>query len=188
MAKVLPCGCPVRPSSWVMRWRGLIAPEGEVLDLACGEGRHTAMLLLEGRRVLACDINTAGVEDLRGEPRLSVEARDLEGDPWPWRANRFAGIIVTNYLHRAHFPHYWESLAPEGVFIMETYTRANGFIWGHPRSPAHFLEEGELVRLMPAGARLVAYEEGQTAEGWCVARICFVKPGSGTPLAYGLTP
>ena len=71
---------------------------------------------------------------------------------------------------------------------METYTRANGFIWGHPRSPAHFLEEGELIRLMPSGARLVAYEEGQTPEGWCVARICFVKPGAGTPLAYGLAP
>ena len=41
---------------------------------------------------------------------------------------------------------------------------------------------------MPSGARLVAYEEGQTPEGWCVARICFVKPGAGTPLAYGLAP
>lgn len=184
MAKILPCGCPVRPSPWVMRWRHLIDPSGEVLDLACGEGRHTAMLLLEGRRVLACDINLSGMTALKDHPLLTLEARDLEGDPWPWGSERFAGIIVTNYLHRAHFPHYWESLAPDGIFITETFNRANGLIWGHPRNPDHFLESGELLRLMPACARLIAFEEGLTPEGWSVERLVFAKPGSRAPLAY----
>ena len=104
MAKILPCGSPVRPSPWVMRWRHLIDPSGEVLDLACGEGRHTAMLLLEGRRVLACDINLSGMTALKDHPLLTLEARDLEGDPWPWGSERFvisvavAGISVNLML------------------------------------------------------------------------------------------
>lgn len=183
MAKLLPCGCPVRPSPWVMRWRTLFG-RGEILDLACGEGRHTAMLMLEGRQVLACDVNVSGVEALVGEPNVTVECRDLEAEPWPWAAERFAGIVVTNYLHRPHFPHYWESLAPEGVFIMETFNRANGMIWGHPRNPDHYLEERELLALMPREARLVAFEEGMTPEGWAVQRICWVKPGDATPYGY----
>ena len=97
------------------------------------------------------------------------------GEPWPWEAERFAGIVVTNYLHRPHFPHYWDSLMPGGVLIMETFTEANMMIWEHPRNPDHYLTEGELIRLAPADARVVAYEEGLTPADTCVARIVLMK-------------
>ena len=54
--------CFTRPSPWVLRWKHLLPRQGEVLDVACGPGRHTALLALEGRRVLACDIDLTGVE------------------------------------------------------------------------------------------------------------------------------
>ena len=95
---------------------------------------------------------------------MTLECRDLEGEPWPWEAERFAGIVVTNYLHRPHFPYYWDSLMPGGVLIMETFTEANMMIWEHPRNPDHYLTEGELIRLAPADARVVAYEEGLTQD------------------------
>lgn len=167
-----------QPSPWVMRWRHLFSRHGQILDLACGGGRHTAMLALEGHDVLAVDINVTEVEPLVGMPNVTVECRDLENEVWPWDKDRFAGIVVTNYLHRPHFPFYWESLAPGGLFVMETFTRANTMIWAHPKNPAHFLEEGELLRLMPEGARLIAYEEGMTALETCVARIVLMKPGA----------
>lgn len=175
-----------QPSPWVMRWRHLLSHHGQILDLACGGGRHTALLALENFDVLAVDIDVTQVEPLGDLPNVTIECRDLENEPWPWEAERFAGIIVTNYLHRPHFAHYWESLAPGGLFLMETFTRANTMIWAHPKNPAHFLEEGELLRLMPTDARLIAYEEGMTALETCVARIAFMKPAAVEPYALPL--
>ena len=111
-----------QPSPWVMRWRHLLSHHGQILDLACGGGRHTALLALENFDVLAVDIDVTQVEPLGDLPNVTIECRDLENEPWPWEAERFAGIIVTNYLHRPHFAHYWESLAPGGLFLMETFT------------------------------------------------------------------
>ena len=167
--------CFTRPSPWVLCWKHLLPRQGEVLDVACGPGRHTALLALEGHRVLACDIDLTGVEALAELPNVTLECRDLEGEPWPWEAERFAGIVVTNYLHRPHFPYYWDSLMPGGVLIMETFTEANMMIWEHPRNPDHYLTEGELIRLAPADARVVAYEEGLTPADTCVARIVLMK-------------
>ena len=175
-----------QPSPWVMRWRHLLSHHGQILDLACGGGRHTALLALENFDVLAVDIDVTQVEPLGDLPNVTIECRDLENEPWPWEAERFAGIIVTNYLHRPHFAHYWESLAPGGLFLMETFTRANTMIWAHPKNTAHFLEEGELLRLMPTDARLIAYEEGMTALETCVARIAFMKPAAVEPYALPL--
>ena len=173
-----------------MRWKHLLPRQGEVLDGACGPGRHAALLALEGRRVLACDIDVTGVEALGASGNVTVECRDLENEPWPWEPARFAGIIVTNYLHRPHFPHYWESLMPGGVLIMETFTEANMMIWAHPRNPNHYLMEGELLRAAPADARIVAYEEGLTPANTCVARIVLMKHAEAeayaAPLEAGL--
>ena len=47
--------------------------------------------------------------------------------------------------------------------------------WEHPRNPDHYLTEGELIRLAPADARVVAYEEGLTPADTCVARIVLMK-------------
>lgn len=175
-------GCMTLPSAWVMRFLPLVRSGGRVLDVACGECRHTALLLLKGFQVLAVDADASHARSLLGAPGLAVEQRDLEGDPWPYDGQGFDAVIVTNYLHREHFPHYWASLAPGGVFIMETFTKANAAIWGRPRSPAHYLLPGELLQLMPAGARLAAYEEGLTTERHAVARIVWMKPeASGEP-------
>ena len=38
--------CFTRPSPWVLRWKHLLPRQGEVLDVACGPGRHTALLAL----------------------------------------------------------------------------------------------------------------------------------------------
>ena len=39
----------------------------------------------------------------------------------------------------------------------------------------HVITEGELIRLAPADARVVAYEEGLTPADTCVARIVLMK-------------
>ena len=166
------CEAMRRPSAWVKRFAPLFDPREEVLDLAAGEGRHTAWLLLTGHRVLAVDRDVSVLDPLVGTENFTLECRDLEGEPWPYAPERFGAIVVTNYLHRPLFPHFWESLRPGGHFVTETFTRANKELWGRPSRPSHFLEEGELLRLAPEGARIIAFESGVAVE-----RIVWQKPG-----------
>lgn len=172
-------GCLALPSPWVRRFLPLVPRGASVLDLACGEGRHTGLLLLKGFRVTAADIDTSWVEPLAGTPGLTIERHDLEGAPWPWAPGTFDAIVVTNYLHRPHFPHCFESLRPGGVFILETFTNENTRLWGRPRNLDHYLLAGELIELTPPGARIVAYEEGLTERNFGVERIVWRRPAAG---------
>ena len=68
------------PSSpWVRRFAARL-PKGEtVLDLACGGGRHTRLLLARGHPVLALDRDVSGLADLAGRPSLGRMVRHLLG-------------------------------------------------------------------------------------------------------------
>lgn len=178
--------CLIAPSPWIQRFIDLCAPKSHALDVAAGPGRHTAWMLLKGFRVTSVDIDVRQLEPLVGQPGLTLECRDLENEPWPYAPESFDVIVVTFYLHRAHFKHYWESLKPGGLFLMETFTQANQAIWGRPRNPDHYLKPRELLTLCPPEASLIAYEEGLTNEDRAVQRIVWAKPGPCDPYAYRL--
>ena len=137
------------PSSYVRNHIDLIRAEGRVLDLACGDGRHTRMLLEKGFEVTAVDIKVDGISDISDHPGLTSLELDMEqaGDPWPlpnYLTKRFDGIIVTNYLHRPQFPHIAASLAAEGILIYETFMIGNEK-YGKPSNPSFLLREDELT-------------------------------------------
>ena len=90
-------------SSWVRRFAPLIRPGGQVLDLAAGSGRHTALLLDMGLRVTAVDRDVAALMALAG--RALPVCRDRSGaTATRWRlGGEYDGIVVTNYLHRPLF-------------------------------------------------------------------------------------
>lgn len=187
MASNCVSNCMELPSAWLMRFAPLLARRAEVLDVACGQGRHSAYLALRGCRVTAVDIDAAEVEaGFAGNPDVVVECRDLENEAWPYAPERFDAVIVFNYLWREHFPHYWSSLRPGGLFLMETFTKANAAIWGRPKNPAHFLNERELLTLLPPEAHIIAYEEGLTVDDRAVERIAAVKPAGAEPYAWAL--
>ncbi len=174
------------PSAWVMRFLPLVRRRGSVLDVAAGEGRHTALMLMRGLRVTAVDIDVSALEGLVGTPGFTLECRDLEAEPWPYAPASFDALVVVNYLHRAHLPRYWEALAPGGILIFEAFLQTNARIWGRPRSPDHALRDGELLGLIPPGARLIAYEEGATDTELLVARMACAKPSGADPYGYAL--
>lgn len=89
--------CMRYPSAWVMRFADELPARARVLDLACGEGRHTGLFLMKGCRVTAVDIDLSHVEALAGTPGLTLECRDLENEPWPYGEDQFDAIVVTNY-------------------------------------------------------------------------------------------
>jgi SAM-dependent methyltransferase len=150
----------IAPSPWVCRHAALIRADGEVLDLACGSGRHARWLLGQGFRVLAADIDVSRVEDLRGADRVEILQADLEVSPWPLAGRRFDGIVVANYLHRPHFGLLTAALREGGVLIIETFAAGNELL-GRPRNPAFLLQPGELLDAFAGTLQIVAYQHGR---------------------------
>ncbi|CAN5388853.1 class I SAM-dependent methyltransferase [soil metagenome] len=178
-----------KPSPWIVRFAALL-PAGEVLDLACGSGRHARFLATAGHSVLAVDRNAEALASARGDG-VTVMQFDFERAShgswtWPFERERFAAIVVTNYLHRPLFPFMLDSLAAGGVLLYETFAQGNER-FGKPSNPDFLLTPGELLRLVlsatPPDFRVVAYEEGRvdSPRPAIIQRICAVKSGLDAP-------
>ena len=182
MSQARPHGAANPASPWVRRFAPLVEPGGEVLDVACGGGRHTCLFLKLGHPVTALDRELSGLAEIRTEPRLVAIEADLEdGSPWPIEGRRFAAVVVTNYLHRPLFPFLLRSLRPEGLLIYETFALGNERL-GRPRNPAHLLREGELIECVRSTLRVLAYEHGEiaTPRRAVVQRLCAVNASEGS--------
>jgi len=163
-------------SRWVERFAPLIAAHAAVLDLACGTGRHARLLRRLGHRVTAIDRDAEALAALGSDPGIETVCADLEtGSGWPPGARRFAGIVVTNYLHRPLMSRILDALDEGGVLIYETFAAGNER-FGRPRNPDFLLCPGELLEVVRGRLRVVAFEEGAvTAPRPAVAqRICAV--------------
>jgi SAM-dependent methyltransferase len=165
-------------SNWVARWAPCV-PAGEMLDLACGSGRHARLLASLGHAVIAVDRDADALAAAAGEGIATLQV-DLEtpGAAWPFAPGRFAGVVVTNYLHRPLFGQIAAALAPNGVLIYETFARGNE-VFGKPSNPDFLLSPGELLALAGRGGlRVVAYEDGvvDRPKPARVQRLCAVGP------------
>ncbi|MGH8807361.1 MAG: class I SAM-dependent methyltransferase [Noviherbaspirillum sp.] len=175
-----------QPSAWVARFAPII-PSGEVLDLACGGGRHARLLAELGHPVLAVDRDAGALARTAG-PAITTQQIDLESGhaTWPFEPGRFAGIVVTNYLHRPLFPGIFRSLAAGGVLIYETFAAGNEY-FGKPSNPLFLLKRGELLDVVAKESRpslhVVAYEDGHVLapKPAIVQRICVLNTASHSP-------
>jgi SAM-dependent methyltransferase len=167
------------PSAWVVRWADRVAAGGRVLDLACGSGRHARYFAARGWPVEAVDRDPAALAALAGVPGVTTRCADLEGGPWPYEGERFAGIVVANYLHRPLLPRLLDCIAPGGVLIYETFAAGNER-YGRPSNPAFLLQPGELLDVVRGRLRVSAYEDLYLAEPKpaLVQRICAIHSGS----------
>jgi SAM-dependent methyltransferase len=165
-------------SPWVRRFAG-IAPAGQVLDLACGAGRHARLFAALGHPVLALDRDPQALAAAAG-PGIETMLHDLEapGAAWPFGPGRFAAIVVTNYLYRPQLRQLAASLAPDGVLIYETFALGNA-AFGKPSNPDFLLRPGELLQLAEsAGLRVIAFEDGYAGQPKpaMVQRLCAAGP------------
>lgn len=164
------------PSEWVTRWAELIPAGGRVLDVACGSGRHARYLAGRGHPVEAVDRDPALLAALAGVPGVTTRCANIEGGPWPYDGQSFAGIVVTNFLHRPLFPHLLSGLAPNGVLIYETFAVGNER-YGRPSNPAFLLNPGELLEVVRGRLRVIAYEDLFVSDPKpaVVQRICAIN-------------
>lgn len=174
-------------SAWVQRWSHLVKPQGSVLDVACGYGRHTRWFHERNHTLVAVDRAQPAIEFIANAlpaSRLQVVLADIENGPWPFEGRQFEAVIVTNYLWRPLMHRLLGSLAPGGVLIYETFTQGHETV-GKPSRPEFLLRQGELLAVC-AGLKIVAFEEGfQPAAGGqsprFVQRITAVQEASGRP-------
>ena len=159
---------PDLPSDWVRRWAALVE-RGPVLDVACGTGRHAVLFAERGLEVLAVDREPQRIPGVR-----FVQA-DLEGAPWPFGGERFAAIVVTNYLHRPLLKTLEAALAEQGVLIYETFMVGNEK-YGRPSNPAFLLRPTELLQAF-AALTPIAFEQGyvERPKPAMIQRLCARK-------------
>jgi SAM-dependent methyltransferase len=165
-------------SPWVRRFASQIPKTGTVLDLACGEGRHTFLMVDLGYSVLAVDQDIGEIEKT-ANPLISSKALNLEADAWPLEDHKFSGIVVTNYLYRPHLDRLPEMLEKNGVLIYETFALGNEQ-YGRPTNPNFLLKPGELLELARRHSlKVLAYEDIYIDEPKpaMVQRLCAVKEG-----------
>jgi SAM-dependent methyltransferase len=153
-------------SEWVLRWAPLVA-RGPVLDVASGSGRHARVFAGRGLEVLAVD------RDPQPSPGVRLVKADLEdGSPWPFAGQRFAAIVVTNYLHRPLMKTLETALDEQGLLIYETFMAGNES-FGKPSNPAFLLRPGELLQAF-AGLTVLGFEQGivERPKPAAVQRLC----------------
>ena len=163
------------PSEWITRWSHLVPPEAQVLDVACGTGRHVHWFAGRGCRVTALDRDPAATVPLRG--LAEVVTADIESGPWPLPGRRFDAIVVTHYLWRPLLPLLaGDALADGGVLLYETFGQGQASV-GRPSNPDFLLRPGELLAAA-AALHVVAYENGFLDDGGpgrFVQRLAAVK-------------
>ena len=147
---------PLAPSPWVMRFALKVAKGGMVLDVACGAGRHARYFAEIGHAVAAVDSDISGFTDVPAV--VHVLQADIEAGPWPYPNEKFAGVVVTNYLHRPLMPTLLNSVAPGGVFIYETFAAGNEQ-YGRPSRPEFLLRPGELLEVVHGQLEVLAFED-----------------------------
>lgn len=122
-----------------------------VLDLACGDGRHSLAAAARGATVTAWDRDAALLEQGRAQAAargldVTWELVNLEAE-WP-ATPPFDAVLMFNYLDRERMPRVHQAVAPTGLLMMETYlTTQRELGWG-PTRDAHLLAPGELARLI----------------------------------------
>lgn len=147
------------PSPWIEKHISLIPATGQVLDVACGAGRHSIYLRDQGYPVIAVDVDTAAIATGDDTAGLSVVTADLEAGCWPFRTQSFAGIVVVNYLWRPLFSELIRTLQPGGVLLYDTFARGNER-YGRPNNPDFLLNPGELQEAFGSFLEIIDFFEG----------------------------
>ena len=167
-------------------------PGANVLDVACGSGRHVQWFASRGATVTGVDRDLSATQHLSAVATL-VQV-DIENQSWPLvqdgAPQQFDAVVITNYLWRPLLPTLIASLAPSGVLLYETFAIGNETL-GRPSRPDFLLKLGELLEVCK-DLHVIAYEHGvlQNPPRF-VQRIAAIRPpqsfpGHPTPKAYTL--
>ena len=160
---------PAPPSPFILeqieiwlanRAENVVKQPVQLVDLACGSGRHiTALLGRENKEALeitAVDVNLQSLETLTSSTgniaKVTAVCLDLEGEGLnlveALRGKLFDLVLITNYLHRPLLGQIFGLARPGGLLLYETFGQGNAD-FGRPSNPDFLLREGELSSALP---------------------------------------
>jgi len=163
------------PSIWISRFANLTPKGGQVLDVACGSGRHCDFFLNLDHPVTALDRD---VENLIPRDGLEIIQHDLEdGSPWPLEHRQFSAVVVVNYLFRPLLPTLISAVAPGGLLLYDTFAAGNEE-FGRPRNLDFLLQPGELKEVVGQELTILSYFHGRLSQPKLAVkqRICGRRP------------
>jgi SAM-dependent methyltransferase len=153
-----------------------------VLDLACGEGRHSLAAAAAGATVVGVDKDEsrlAAARELAQGKGLAIDWRivDLEGS-WP-DFGSFDAVLMFNYLDRTRLPQIRELVATGGLLMIETFLAAQRDLGWGPTSEEHLLHPGEIAQLVKPFRVLHGREvlEPVDAERWRAVASVLARNG-----------
>jgi tellurite methyltransferase len=140
------------------------------LDLACGQGRHTAALLDAGYDVVAMDVARAALLHTREAARGAMLVQ-ADADTWPFATESFDLVVQVDFLERRLFPVLADSLHRGGLLLIDTFLDQGRPNAEGPSNPHFLLRRAELKEAFPA-FDVERYEEttGPTARASMLAR------------------
>ena len=96
----------IKPSPWVVNGLSSLNENKNkmvIIDLACGEGRHSIYASKNNNSVVAVDKNLEKLKCLSDYHNIKIICFDMENeDKWPINF-KFDVVIVVNYLFRENF-------------------------------------------------------------------------------------
>lgn len=158
----------------------------QLVDLACGSGRHITAILGRGYKdtlqITAVDIDRHSLETLPSSANniteitpvclnLEVEELDLVAE---LNGQLFDLVLVTNYLHRPLLGQIFGLVRIGGMLLYETFGHGNAN-FGRPSNPDFLLQEGELASALTEGFAVRHQFFGQRRDiypTWPPAIIC----------------
>jgi tellurite methyltransferase len=171
-----------------------LLPMGPALDIACGTGRHALLLAGRGQHVTAVDFSSMALDHLEVRARsMRIQAHRTDRFPEPRRhlhgglelfqadlelaqlpEHGYDLILCIQYLQRSLFAQMARALRPNGVLLIETFTRVQLEFAIGPRNPAYLLDTGELREAFPKLCVLF-YRELRAGQG--IASLVAKKAG-----------
>lgn len=138
-----------------LSYREEILEAQQVLDLACGRGRHALDAATGRALVVGLDRNRTHLRELSASAKtrqvdhnLLLICADLETESeQALRGGNWDVILVFRYLHRPLCHWIEQALRPGGLLLYETFTEGQLKLGGGPKNPSFLLTEGELPKL-----------------------------------------
>ena len=138
-----------------LSYREEILGANQVLDLACGRGRHSLEAATGNALVVGLDRNRTHLRNLSASAKekhvdrnLLLVCADLETESeQTLQEGTWDIILVFRYLHRPLCHWIERALRPGGLLLYETFTEEQLNLNGGPMNPDFLLTKGELPKL-----------------------------------------
>ncbi len=166
---------PSEPSAFFLRWFPRLLshlrrrPGAQVLDVACGTGRHALPLAQAGVCVEAADISGVALEKLAARARceaLSLRTRRLDlsnQEAGKLEIRTYDAILDFFYLERPLFPVLARAARPDALLLFETRLAGPPGTATNPKG--FWLAPGEIQILLWPDWKILELFEGESENG-----------------------